>query len=85
MNGWTVAAFLVGFLVGVWMSYRKIIHERRRAIQTRENMGRDLSKRLFAMLRDAEVINITITEDGESEIKFDQAGLDELLGNKTRH
>ena len=85
MNGWAVSAFLVGWILGTWMSWRKIARERRLAVKTRDAMTRDLGKRMFRILQEAEVINITVTEEGESEIKFDQEGLDQLLGNKTKH
>ena len=83
--GWAVSCLLIGWILGTWMSWRKILKERRLAVQTRDAMTRELGKRMFRILQEAEVINITVTEEGESEIKFDQAGLDELLGNKTKH
>ena len=80
VNGWTVAAFLVGWMVGTWMSWRKILADRRLAERTRGN----ISTTLFNALKDIDVINITITDEGEQELTIDQIRLDELLGNKDR-
>ena len=80
MNGWTVAAFLVGWMVGTWMSWRKILAERRRAEKVRGN----ISKHLFNALQDIDVIKITISDEGDAELKFDVEKLDQLLGNKDR-
>lgn len=80
MNGWTVAAFLVGWMVGTWMSWRKILAERRRAEKVRGN----ISKHLFNALQDIDVIKITISDEGDDELKFDVEKLDQLLGNKDR-
>ncbi len=77
--GWVLAGFLVGWILGVWMSHRKIQAERKARIN---QFGREL----FKILEDNEILQITISEDGKSDIKFDQAGFDELLGGKpTKH
>ena len=77
--GWAVAGFLAGWIFGVWASYRKIRQDRK----TRE---RRLGKRFFDLLQKADVITVTVTEEGETKVEFDQEGLDELLGNKpTEH
>lgn len=80
--GWIVAAFLIGWLAGVWHSYRRVL--KAEAAQ-RGAVGR----RLFKMLEDADVIKFSVVEEdgGENkgEVTFDQAALDELLGNKTKH
>ena len=79
MNTWAfLAGVLAGWILGVWMSHKKIRRDERLR-------GQLIGKRLLEVLKDAEVVNVTITEEGEKELKVDQAGLDELLGNKTRH
>lgn len=80
MNTWAfVSGILVGWIAGVFMSYRKI----RAQEKLRSNL---IGKRLFEILEKAEVIKFTVTEDGEKELQLDQSGLDELLGNKdTKH
>lgn len=75
MNGWTVAAFLAGWMVGTWMSWRKILQERRRARRTQAG----LSSKIYEFLKDVDVINITVTDEGEKEISVDKAKLDALL------
>ncbi len=78
MTGWIIAAFLVGWILGVSMSYRKI----RKARRIRANIG----KRLFDILKDADIVKVTITDDGEKRVDFDQKAFDELLGNRpTKH
>lgn len=80
MNTWAfVSGILVGWILGVWMSYRKIrVQEKRRASL--------VGKRLFEILENAEVIKFTVSESGERELQLDQETLDELLGNKdTKH
>ncbi len=84
MNGWTVAAFLVGWMIGTWMSWRKILAERRLAERTRERMAGTFSGRLYDALKDVDVIKITVTDEGKNELTVDQVKLDELLGNKDR-
>jgi len=86
VNGWTVAAFLVGWVLGTWMSWRKILQERRLAGHVRVKMAEQFGKRLFDLLQDVDVVNITVTEEGEKEISVDQEKLDQLLGkNPTEH
>lgn len=82
MNGWTVAAFLVGWMVGTWMSWRKILQERRRAQRTQAG----ISSKIVEFLKDVDVINITVTDEGEKEISIDKARLDALLNdNDPKH
>lgn len=85
MNGWTLAAFLVGWILGTWMSWRKILQERRRARSTQAAITTRLTENLGDFLKDIDVIKITVTEDGEKELELDQDRLDVLLGNKTKH
>lgn len=85
MNGWTLAGFLLGWILGTWMSWRKILAERRRAGLVRRKMAEHFAGQLFEKLREGDVIKFSVTEDGEDEVKFDQEALDELLGNKTKH
>ena len=75
--GWIVTAFLVGWLAGVWQSYRRV----RRGERAREGL---VGARLYELLKDADVVNITVTEDDERELTIDQKKLDELLGNTDR-
>ena len=80
MTTWAfVCGILVGWIVGVSMSYRKI--------RAQEKLrSRLVGKRLFEILEKAEVIKFTVTEDGDKELSNDQEGLDELLGNRdTKH
>ena len=44
----------------------------------------NISTTLFNARKDIDVINITITDEGEQELTIDQIRLDELLGNKDR-
>lgn len=82
MNGWTIAGFLSGWIFGVWMSYRKVLKER----VARSGL---VGARLYELLKDYDVINVTVTEEGEdalTELNIDIDKLDELLGNKpTKH
>lgn len=84
MNGWTVAAFLFGWILGTFMSWRKILQERRRAARTSAAITARLGKNLGEFLKDIDVIKVTITEEGENELTIDQAKLDSMLGNKDR-
>lgn len=82
MNGWTVAAFLVGWMIGTWMSWRKIFQERRQAQRTQAG----LSAKIYEFLKDVDVINITVTDEGQNEISVDREKLDQLLGkDPTEH
>jgi len=86
VNGWTVAAFLVGWMVGTWMSWRKILQERRLATRTQAAITSRLSSKIVEFLQDVDVINITVTEEGEKEISIDKARLDALLDdNDPKH
>ena len=81
LRRWVVAAVCVD--VRIWVvqvEFRKILQERRLAERTRGN----ISTTLFNALKDIDVINITITDEGEQELTIDQIRLDELLGNKDR-
>ncbi len=85
MNGWTVAAFLVGWIVGTFMSWRKILADRRQATKLQARISTRLGGRtLYDFLKDFDVIKITVTEEGESELTIDQVKLDQMLGNKDR-
>lgn len=83
--GWAVAAFLVGWILGTYMSWRKILQARRRAEQTQGKITQALGAKLYKVLQDVDVINVTVTEDGKEELKVDQDKLDVFLGNKTEH
>ncbi len=85
MNGWTVAAFLVGWIVGTFMSWRKQAVDRRRAMKTQAAIATKLGGRtLYNFLKEFDVIKITVTDEGKNELTVDQVKLDELLGNKDR-
>jgi hypothetical protein len=75
VNGWTVAAFLVGWILGVVMSYRKV----RRSERIQKIAADVIAKRIFSFLEDIGVIKITITEDGEKTI---ETGEEELASFK---
>ncbi len=77
MNGWVVSAFLLGWLLGVFQSYRRVRREEKAR-------GTIVGARLYEMLKDADIINITITDEDERELTIDQKKLDELLGNTDR-
>lgn len=85
MSGWTLAAFLAGWILGTWMSWRKIINDRRRARRTQGKISQALGAKLYEILKDVDVINVTVTEDGKEELKVDTDKLDVFLGNKTEH
>ena len=80
MNGWIVAAFLVGWMLGTWMSWRKILQERRRARRTQAG----LSSKIYEFLKEFDIINITFTDEGQKEISIDKAKLDALLDDNDR-
>lgn len=84
--GWVIAGFLAGWIVGVTMSWSKISKERRQAAKIRGMMARHFGAKLFDVLQDADIIKVTITEEGQEDVEFDQDALDEILGNKpTKH
>lgn len=79
MSGWVVTAFLLGWLLGVFQSYRRVKREERAR-------GTIVGARLYEMLKDADIINITVTDEDGPELKIDIDKLDQLLGNKpTKH
>ena len=84
MTAEIVLAFVLGWLLGTWMSWRKILGDRRRAERTQAAIRSKLGKNLHDFLKDIDVIKITVTEEGENELTIDQAKLDEMLGNKDR-
>lgn len=77
--------FLLGWILGTWMSWRKILQERRRAGVVRRKMAEHFAAQLFEKLREGDVIKFTVKEGGEDEVTFDQDALDQLIGNKTKH
>lgn len=82
MNGWTVAAFLVGWMVGTFMSWRKILADRRRAVKTQAAIATRLGGRsLYDFLKEFDIVKITVSEDGDQELTIDQVKLDQMLGN----
>lgn len=83
--GWIVAAFLIGWLVGVWHSYRRVLRDRRRAEATRRKIAEHFAGQLFQKLEDGDVVKFSVKEGEDGEIMFDQDALDQLLGNKTKH
>jgi hypothetical protein len=80
-----LGAFLLGFLLGTWMSWRKILRARRRAERTQGQIAQALGAKLYETLKDVDIIKISVTEDGKEELKVDQDKLDVFLGNKTEH
>lgn len=84
---WSTAALclLVGWLLGVWMSWRKILKERRLAGTVRRKMAEHFAGQLFQKLQEGDVIKLSVKEGEDGELEFDQDKFDELLGNKTKH
>ena len=79
MTGWIIAAFLAGWLVGTFMSWRKILADRRRATKTQAAIATRLGGRtLYEFLKEFDVVKITVTEEGENELTIDQVKLDQM-------
>jgi len=82
LNGWTIAGFLAGWILGVGMSYRKI----RRSQRIQKIAADAIAKQLFSFLEEIGVVKITITEDGEKTIETGEeelASFNDLL-NRTQ-
>lgn len=82
MNAWAfTAGFLAGWILGVWMSHRKIRQQEQQRQRLNE-LGRELAK----ALEDAEEVVIKISEDQRANLeKLTPAQVAALFSDKTKH
>ena len=74
--GWAIAGFLAGWILGVWMSHRKIQATRRRSAGALVDLVKQI-RQLEITLEDNEVIDLN-TEEGRRRIL-------ESIAGKTKH